>query len=251
MRENSFIFNSKILRATLFVVLGLIILGPICDLLVPSYFIEKNLPSRAFVRDSLEPSKDPIALLGDSVAHQLLFRHEGSFQVLTTQSISVAGQYLLLKNILETSPNVKKVVFAYIPHSFSNDLDQPYTFRDFVQTFLTTTNLEGHPDILLQKLFRKPEFVLGLFSIFKVNSFLQINYDPYSRVIFEPFIQYKPILSDISSVYLKMMWELCRARGVEIKLIPAPISEGANLDFSEFKARISKDNLGDIFEGYF
>ncbi len=244
-----------ILHALTFGCIGLIIVGPILNLIVPE-FLYSALPNRQIVLESQKTniSFDQV-ILGDSVGHQVFIIDPHSFRLLTTQSISVFGQYQILKNVLKANPKkIRHAILAYIPHSFSNDLDQPYTFRDVVKSFIWPSNFAEISPIVVEKLTRKPLFYLGLFSIFKVNNFLNFDYSQYflgADKYVEPFSQYKPIMSDVSVEYLKQMARLCKEEGVELHILPNPISDKGNLDFTDMKARIHGEGLDPMFTNYF
>lgn len=239
----------------LFCILGVLIFGPFVNYLVPesSY---GDLPNwQVIVNSKKNQTTLSQVVVGDSVGHQVFAVDEKNYKLLTTQSISMLGQYILLKNALESNPNtIRKAVLSYIPHSFSNDLDQPYTFRDVVKSLLWVSNFSDLSIVAMQKIFRFPQSVLGFFSVFKINNSVQMDYGyffPYSHSYKEPFTQYKPLMSDISIDYLKRMKELCLKHNVAFLIIPSPISEGASLDFAEMKERIHAEGLDDLFVNYF
>lgn len=166
--------------------------------------------------------------LGDSVARQLFKMHtEPSPKLLylpSNQAISLAGQYCILENVIERTPNLRHVCLLYTPRSWANNLDQIFTHDYFCGYF--------HSPALvweiwtLQRDMQLTEAHVGrmlLPNIMAENSYLnrsQSNYGvPIVPVTSEPE---KHPLSKPSKYFVNRIKDLCRERQITLRILPCP-----------------------------
>lgn len=80
-------------------------------------------------------------LIGDSVGN-LLYNNkkynDSIYSLTCNQAVSMVGHYILLSNFIDTdAENLPKEVIVFMtPDSFSNNLDQEFTYHYFFETFL-------------------------------------------------------------------------------------------------------------------
>jgi hypothetical protein len=172
--------------------------------------------------------------LGDSVARQVFPPGEEtdkpfSKYITTNQAISVAGQYYLLREALESHPAVKTVYLFYTPNAWGNNLDQVYTHDYFC----------GY--------FHKPEHVKAAFAVKKdwsllgvhlgrmllpnvaaANSSMSIAHAPSRANWVKEAAAGKVVavpVSPVSEHFLAEMRALCQSKGIQFKVYPCPVSE--------------------------
>ena len=87
---------------------------------------------------SKQKKKSKKILLGDSVGNQL-FTNTTNNDTLNSlacnQAISMAGQFILLNNYLNSGNKVDTVLLIFTPFSFQNNLDQVFTYHYFLKPF--------------------------------------------------------------------------------------------------------------------
>jgi len=194
-------------------------------------------------------------LMGDSVAGRLAthFNFDSTWNVLTSiQGISLAGQYILIKNIV-ANKNIENIILIYHPRSFMNDLNQPQTYLRFIRNFYNKENIKLLTSETIDKINRKPLSVLFHTALSKVSSlFCLINYknDKYVDVLNEKDVT--PYASDTSLQYLRLIKDLCLINNISFTVIMPMISirDGDRLTIIK-KQIISSDYLHDMFSNYF
>jgi hypothetical protein len=171
--------------------------------------------------------------LGDSVAKQVFPPgeepgHDPTIKYVTTnQAISMAGQYYLLSDTLATHPNVKRVYLFYTPSAWGNDLDQAYTHDYFCGYF--------HKPSQVREAFavKKDWDLLGahigrmlLPNILATNSSMSLKAGgPKRSWAKETERGAKIEVSNVSQAYMRRIRELCKSRGIELRVYPSPVSD--------------------------
>jgi hypothetical protein len=193
------------------------------------------------------PSTAANVILGDSVSYQLLMGVDlpNTLNLSCNQAVSVCGQFLLAQEALAHDPAVKRVTLAYQPFSFTNDLNQKYTFNYFVKPFWVQPRMRrGMDDLVLRLLLHKPQFQLMVLPMFRYTDLLSST--DYSR---SPPLTYA-YLSGLSVDYLRRLSGLCREHGIGLRIVSTPISQTSGYDESVFLREVSDAHLGAIFAGY-
>ncbi len=106
------------------------------------YYLEGNGIYKC-IDKSKQKHESKKLLLGDSVGDQLFPIHstyKSINSVACNKAIGVVGQYILLKNYLDTGNQVDTVFLVYNPESFLNNLDEVYTFHYLLKPFYTPDN---------------------------------------------------------------------------------------------------------------
>lgn len=202
---------------------------------------------------SLTKTKEQVRklLLGDSVAKQLysMEANQDSVQALScNQAISLAGQYFLLENFLESNPpdpaHPYPVVLIYHPQSFNNNLDELFTYHNFVKNFYTEPYVSEYAPVVQTSLNEIPYKWLARNPFIRTTNWApQIHFD-HKRV--------RPILSPITQVYLPKIAALCKAKGVPFRIVPPIIAEGKKYRVDQLRAALAEHpDLQPYFAGYF
>jgi len=194
-------------------------------------------------------------LMGDSVAGQLSshFNLDNSWRVLTSlQGISLAGQYILINNIIKNN-DVENIVFIYHPRSFMNDLNQPQTYLRFTRNFYNKENIGLLTKETIDKIKEKSLSFMYYTSLSKVSSlFCLIDYrdDKYEDFLNERDVM--PFASDTSLKYLKLINDICISNNISFRVMMPIISvyDGGRLNLIR-QQLTSSSYLQDVFKDYF
>jgi hypothetical protein len=193
------------------------------------------------------PSSKPEAVFGESVSFQLL-HHANIPTVLnltTNQAISVCGQYLLMRTVIEHDHNLKRITLAYQASCFSNDLNEPTTFNFFVKPFyLRPPFADGIDPLAMERVNRCRVSRLVFFPIFRFTDLLSST--DYSRPRGASFQYLAPVTVD----YLARAADLCAAHHVQFRILSTPISTTSGYNQDVFLKEVSAAHLDDLFAGY-
>lgn len=179
-------------------------------------------------------------VLGDSAANQLYnnSRYNDSIYSLTcNQAISMAGYYLLLKNFLETNPELHdlEIYLIYHPKSFKNNLDQIYTFHYFLKPFNTAEYRPLFSATVLKQIEKMPFNRYAQLFFIKTNNWAP----PYGLTDNKHDIH----LSDISREYLMKIIDLSGSYGHTFKLLPPLVSRNFREPIEKFRSQISGSDI--------
>lgn len=186
-------------------------------------------------------------LLGDSVGKQLFDNTEENDTVNSlacNQAISMAGQYILLDNYLKAGNAIDTVYVFFLPFSFSNNLDQIFTYNYFVKQF--DRNEYQH---LISGVARQQLDKIPLTGIAQFPAVLTSNWAPDYQPEKESSSRF---LSPVSVDYLHKMLNLAKKHHFKLVLRAAPVSEKKKREVAMLdKGEIAKYHLQDAFKGYF
>jgi len=204
------------------------------------------------ITNSNKKTNDSTIILGDSVAHQIFKSFDSikdNFYDLTTnQAVSMAGQYILIMNIINNNKNIKEIYLVYHPRSFSNNLYQIWTFDYFVKPFLTIKNKKYFSQLVLEKLNKLKIYKIAIMPIIKIiPNFPSLDYSKFS----EDSNKNLSFLSDISIEYLKKIKIECQKNNINFKVISCPIKKSSIDNYDLLKKQIHENNLEDIFQDFF
>lgn len=199
------------------------------------------------IEKSKKKKKKKKILIGDSIANQMFFvdstEKENFSYIATNQAISMAGQFILINNLIESGNKIDTLWIIFSPFSFSNNLDQKFTYHYFIKPFYTDQNID----------------------LFTENTLLQIKKIPYVYLKNNPFVltsNWAPgfvsndinnfsFLSPTSKDYLQKIKELSVKFNFKIKIISPPLNiknkpliEKMNME------EITNNHFDELFEGY-
>ncbi|MHB1377776.1 MAG: hypothetical protein ACYCXB_10230, partial [Candidatus Humimicrobiaceae bacterium] len=134
------------------------------------------------------------------------------------------------------------------PRSFSNDLDQIWTFDYFVKPFLSFSNKKYFSENVLNKLKKIKIYNLAVLPIIKIiPNFPSLDYSKFLA----NSDKNRSFLSDISIEYLQKIKMECEKKNIKFRVISCPIRKSSIDNYDLLKKQITDNGLGDIFENYF
>lgn len=180
-------------------------------------------------------------LLGDSVCREFFekVQNEQVYCLCENQSYEVAGNYLLLKKLLENGSQFKKVQLLINPRTLRSSLNQKYTYNYFIKPFRSHLDeLDTKDQKYIKEMFLEKDILKFRFSNFDLPN----AYDIYENN-FEDLFQ----ISDINQRYIRKIESLCEANNIDFNLLCPPLphsSKGYLENFSD----ATKQEFGSYFE---
>jgi hypothetical protein len=202
------------------------------------------------IRRSHQPSTCPMIVIGDSVCHQLLtgYAPPGLLSLGTNQAASMCGQYLIARSAIDHDPAVKEIVLAYLPDSFTNNLDQKFTFNYFVRPFYPHAEYRAlMSPLVMHQVDRRPTARLVVLPLFRYTTMLTDSYLNYCEGAETPNFTY---LAPVSIEYLRKLSELCNQHAIKLGIVCPPISLDRNYDQTLFQKEVVDAHLEKVFAGY-
>lgn len=239
-------------RALQFLVLGILVMNVVAVLILSSRLKPIMIGREVWL--AIDHTRDVTSattlVLGDSVARQLYDRNNeratGFLHATANQSISMAGQEMLLREALRSNPQLKRVILLYHPDSFSNDLDQPYTFNYFAKPFCSLKTWPRLSSLVKQHMERRLEFWAAFLPLVKATQLLSnVDYTPRAA----RGSKRAPTLAPTTADCLPRMRDLCEAHGVSLELRSPPIAADRKLEW--LRTGVHDSGMDTIFAGYF
>ena len=193
------------------------------------------------INASKKKGKRKKLILGDSVAKQFSESDIDTgiyLNLASNQAISLVGQYCLLSNYIHTKNKIDTLYLIYHPLSFSNNLDNSFTFHYFEKPFYGEEYMKFFTEEVKTQIEKIPFHYLA-----KYHPVLTSNWSPnYSSEE-----QNKPFISNISRIYLEKIEILCRLNNIHLIILSPPINQKFKNEFSE----IIKSNTNLRLKSYF
>ena len=193
------------------------------------------------INASKKKGKRKKLILGDSVAKQFSESDIDTgvyLNLASNQAISLVGQYCLLSNYIHTKNKIDTLYLIYHPLSFSNNLDNSFTFHYFEKPFYGEEYMKLFTEEVKTQIEKIPFHYLA-----KYHPVLTSNWSPnYSSEE-----QNKPFISNISRIYLEKIEILCRVNNIHLIILSPPINQKFKNEFSE----IVKSNTNLRLKSYF
>jgi len=203
------------------------------------------------IEGSKIPTDSEVLIIGDSVARQLfpfnIFEQYKYLHLPSTAAITLAGQYIMIQNVLKNSPKIKKIILIMHPYSCRTNLNSKYTYNYFIKHFYTFENLKYLNKTVISRINQHPLCHLGIFPAVKITKlFSNVIYSGASR-------KEKTYFSKISLEYLQEMKKLAQKESLVFLVVCPPLSAAIfpNKDFSTMMSQIEHHKLQDIFIHYF
>jgi hypothetical protein len=198
-------------------------------------------------------STEPIVLVGDSVATQVVREAAGAARgverLTTYYTISMVGQYLLVEKALRHNRNAREVRLLYIPSSFSNDLDVRLLYPHLVRPLLDREAIAALSPHAKARLRRSPWFSTYGLPIAKASAwFPAFDYGADAAL---SAIRHRGHMAPISIEYLKRTRDLCRSLGVRFRVYSPPVCRCRPSDLGAMRAVIDENGLTAEFSSYF
>ena len=205
-----------------------------------------------FVRARAADANQDVVLLSDSITYgalSLLDQTHGVSDLTSNQAMGVAGNYFLLRRLIEAGNAPKSV--AYVIHPRSYEIDY-YVFPELTESYFSTVFIAddeisavkkvlGREDLVRRMRKAREELrfalpsqirrgivheplVLGLRGI---RRYLRGDFiDPQALKLIEEQSALKQfILSDVSRLFMDKIAQLTKAHDIELMLFPPPIPQ--------------------------
>ena len=190
-------------------------------------------------------------ILGDSCAKQLYDNTTFNgpvYSLACNQAISMAGQYILLNNFIKANfPDLPEEVCIIMDfNSFSNNLDQPYTFNYFLKPFYTKKNYHYFSANTIKIIQGIPYYSLSQWPLVSISLWCPDYKQEFAGSTHQFF-------SDVTRTYLFRIIRLCGRYGIRFKILPSimPVSKKEN--FIIFSQSINKELVNlpvSLFDNY-
>jgi hypothetical protein len=193
------------------------------------------------IENSKKKGKKKKLILGDSVTKQFSESDIDTsiyLNLASNQAISLVGQYCLLSNYIHTKNKIDTLYLVYHPLSFSNNLDNSFTFHYFEKPFYGHEYMNLFSEEVKIQIEKVPFHYLA-----KYRPVLTSNWSP----TFSNEEKNKPFISNISKVYLEKIEMLCRSNNIHFIIVSPPINQKFKNEFLE----IEKSNKNLLLHSYF
>jgi hypothetical protein len=181
------------------------------------------------INASKKKGKRKKLILGDSVVKQFSESDIDTgvyLNLASNQAISLVGQYCLLSNYIQTKNELDTLYLVYHPLSFSNNLDNSFTFHYFEKPFYGEEYMKLFTEEVKTQIEKIPFHYLA-----KYHPVLTSNWSPnYSSEE-----QNKPFISNISRIYLEKIEILCRLNNIHLIIVSPPVNQKFKKEFLEDK----------------
>ncbi len=247
-------------RSILFILVGIVIFLLLETYVFKQTRVDQEIYDVIKLADTAGPF--PEVIIGDSVARQLFPTGPGkkSLYLTSNQAISMVGQYILVDKYITRFPGqVKDVIAILHPYSFTNNLDQKWSFNYFFLPFFTREN-DRYFSPLVFSLMENCKYCYlyrqGFIKKFikKHLEHFQVDFSSLDNHPFE-FTGYSTVdriyLTPIALEYLKKLDELCKQNQIKLHLFCPPISRVFNSDYSFMKIQLRENGLTEMFSDYF
>jgi len=199
------------------------------------------------IAKSKKKNKSKKLVMGDSVAQQL-FDNKTTSDTLNSiacnQSISLAGQFVLLNNYLLAGNRPDSVFFISTPFSFQNNLDQIFTFQYFLKPFYTDEYKPYFSDLVKSKIKLIPHNNLAQYPLIRTT-----NWAPEFEEKEDTTYNF---LSPISVEYLLKIKALAAQYRFKLVFIPTPTPESRRKEVEALnKNEYIKNGLDAEFADFF
>jgi hypothetical protein len=199
------------------------------------------------IKLSNQKTKFKKLLIGDSVARQISTGNrlgDSVYSLACNQAVSMAGQYILLNNYIQSGNQFDTLYILYSPSSFQNNLDQIFTFNYFMKPFYEDQNFK-----YLSKNVHDQISKIPFHSASQLNLIKSSNWSPEYNSKSIPVVSF---LSPISIEYLTRIDSLSKLHGFHIIVISPPCSKNFRRSILQMDRRkIFNNKLDRLFEGYF
>ena len=242
--------RSFLKQVCIFIFLAAVFVEVSCVVLIVSNLFLIRYPGREIytaMAKSKQKNKSKKVLIGDSVSQQL-FPNEGEYENLNSlacnQAIGIVGQYLLINNYIKAGNKIDTLVGFFNPFSFSDNLDQTFTYHYFLKPFDTREYATYFTPAVENQLNTIP--------------YRHFNKVPHIYVSsWGPDVQngekHWTFLSPISADYLRKIKQLAVENHFTFILYPVPLSESRRkdiqaLDSNEIEQSGLKKELTQYFD---
>ena len=208
-----------------------------------------------------DPDDSSILILGDSVANQMFVGLTNSgpeYKICpVNRAITFAGQYILVKEYLESHSDATDIYIAIYSGTLASDIDPYLSYQYVAMPFI----LEGHSEDLDPLVMDKLKNTYGSFFL-KPGVLNYINESGLNRVLYLNAVSAinnklnnkteTPVVSDVSVDYLNKIYDLCTGAGVNIHLVSTPLcdTDVRHAECDEIRAVFADTGLDRLYPDY-
>ncbi len=196
-----------------------------------------------------------VLILGDSIARQVFLDYplpDGYVNDVYIAAIGITGQYLMALEYLEHHPDAEAINLVVHPETLMSTFDTHYRYVYGVMPFVANDMMRN----LDPELIRKMEKVYGRFFMSE-RGVRFVDGSPLNRKLYLTFLtlngkEYVPDpIYRISEEVLGDLYEICRERGVTLRLLPSPSSEFYREKIESTRTQWEESTLSELFPDYF
>ena len=189
------------------------------------------------LRKSKQKTNKKKLIIGDSTGNQFYSVSDDDddyYSLACNQAISLCGHFFLLDNFLKAGNRPEQVYLIFNIFTFSNNLDQEFSFHYFLKPFYNTEYKSRMSETVHRQIEKIPFYRLSQFPRM-LASMWSPNYKPQKEF---------QLMSPISNEYLLKIDSLGREYDIEMYLIPSLIPESQK----EIIYQLSSDCTGEVNE---
>jgi hypothetical protein len=203
------------------------------------------------VKKSKVKKKVKILIIGDSIGKQLYDNdtyNNDIYSEACNQAISMAGYYILLKNFIENNKNELpgKVLLIITPETFTNNLDQVYSYHYFLKPFYKAEYKKYFTPVCYEQI-RKIPFYYTSQSPFILNTNWSPTYNTKKDTSFR-------FISPVSHDYLIKIKSLCVDNHIAFGIYGPPVkmaNKNEIVQYSKSVNEFEKSGLKNELTTYF
>jgi len=191
------------------------------------------------IYNAIEKSKKRISkkklVIGDSTGYQYYMHisdEDSIYSLACNQAIGMCGHFFLLDDFLKTGNRPEQVYMVFYVSSFSNNLDQKFTYHYFLKPFCNKNYEERMSETVKRQIEKVPYHSLSQFPRILTSSWAPV-YNPPSEF---------HLMSPISNEYLLKIDSLQKAYGFELYLIPCLARKG----IKEWNERLFQQHMNEV-----
>jgi len=195
---------------------------------------------KPFILEVQKQDNTETLVIGDSICHQMFDNLRGTNEDITfagsNAAITMAGQYILVREYLNNHANAKEIYLMVHPTSLKRTFDISYGYQYIIMPFSETNTLNALDEDTINickevygNLFLEPNIV---FMINKsgMNRKIYLNMLQKYGKSYEEKIPY-----EIADQYIRKIYEMCEERRVTLYLLSAPVSDELYLTCKELE----------------
>lgn len=201
-------------------------------------------------------------VVGDSVCFQMtngLRDINGEYSLVgNNRAVTIAGEYLLVKEFLETHEGITDVYVIVGLDALQTNIDVNYGYQYVAIPFLRDELLQNLEEETIDEMegtfgkFFMQKTVAELIGDSSVNRKLYLNYIK-EQVVVDPNASDEIVLSDLAVEYLYKIYDLCGEYDVTMHLLPDPLADNQWRHTQEeaLEKDFEERGLSELFPNYF
>lgn len=204
------------------------------------------------IRKSKTTKKVKVLIIGDSVGKQLYdnnIYNDDIYSLTCNQAISMAGYYLLLQNFISRNrcklPG--KVILIATPGTFSNNLNQVYSYHYFLKPFYKPEYAKYFTAVCFKQIKKIPFYYTSQLPVILNSNWSPAYSDNNDSGVYR-------LISPISNDYLARIRSLCSVNNIVFNIYCPPLKTANRKQVIQLSANtgeFEKCGLKQEFTAYF